>query len=91
MDYFIQCGDSWPQCLVMDDFCIYMFAMHSEFVQTCVWYGVRSGGLLERTSREGESEHCIGVTQNVLDEHNVSGYACVVCNNWQAQVDSSRT
>ena len=24
MDYFIQCGDSWSQCLVMDDFCLYI-------------------------------------------------------------------
>ena len=31
---------------------------------------------LERTSKEAESKHCIGVTQNVLDEHIVC--ACVV-------------
>ena len=27
---------------------------------------------LERTTKEAESKHCIGVTQNVLDEHIVS-------------------
>ena len=25
VDYFIQCGDSWSQCLVMGDFCFYTF------------------------------------------------------------------
>ena len=35
---------------------------------------------LERTSKEAESKHCIGVTQNVLDEHFVSVH--VLCNEW---------
>ena len=57
MDYFIQCGDSWPQCLVMDDFCIYMFAMHSEYIVSVAIILVRQnyfGGNLY--SMMGQSE-----------------------------------
>ena len=35
---------------------------------------------LERTSKEAESKHCIGVMQNVLDEHIVSVH--VLCYEW---------
>ena len=35
---------------------------------------------LERATKEAESKHCIGVTQNVLDEHIVSVH--VLCDEW---------
>ena len=42
--------------------------MDGDYITVYRW--VEEG--LERTSKEAESKHCIGVTQNVLDEHIVS-------------------
>ena len=47
--------------------------MDGDYITVCRW----AEEALERTSREAESKHCIGVTQNVLDEHIVSGH--VLC------------
>ena len=54
IDYFIQCGDSWPQCLVMDDFCLYMFAMHTEYI---VSVGTGQSFWWDRTTLVGRLQH----------------------------------
>ena len=35
MDYYIQCGHSWPQCLGMDGFSIYMFCHALRVYHEC--------------------------------------------------------
>lgn len=51
--------------------------MDDEYSRVRSW--VEEG--LERTAREAETKHCIGVTHSVLDEHIVRTCVLCVCSN----------